>query len=291
VQSALLDGLRFKKEFNTQQKLDNYFNGNKSYEHLKDGLFALMANVIFIKDEKDYHYHFRINVFETSSYNSLDDHSKGALNGLYNKYFFEMQNELWKEAGILKLEALQSACNNMLLCGEDLGMVPNFVPAVLSEQHILSLQVERMPKRSDQQFSHPEFSSYDAVVTPGTHDMSTLRGWWIEDSNRTQNFYNNALGRAGAAPRDCNSDVATQIIAQHLYSPAMFAVFLLQDLLAMNDHLKKTDPNAERINDPADPNHIWNYRMPDLLETLIADDIFNSDLQQLIAASGRGIIA
>ena len=291
VQSTLLDGLKFKQEFDTQRKLADYFAKNKSHEHLLDGLFNLMANVIFIRDEKDYHYHFRINVFETSSYNSLDDNNKRSLNELYNKYFFEMQNELWKEAGILKLEALQSACNNMLLCGEDLGMVPNFVPSVLSEQHILSLQVERMPKKSDQQFSHPEFSAYDAVVTPGTHDMSTLRGWWMEDRDRTQKFYNNALGREGAAPQDCTPDVAMQIIAQHLYSPAMFSVFLMQDLLAMNDRLVKTDPSKERINDPADPNHLWNYRMPVLLETLIADATFSSDLQKLITASGRGIIA
>ncbi len=40
------------------------------------------------------------------------------------------------------------ASNNMLLCGEDLGMVPEFVPAVLHHMQILSLQVERMPKKN-----------------------------------------------------------------------------------------------------------------------------------------------
>jgi 4-alpha-glucanotransferase len=35
---------------------------------------------------------------------------------------------------------------NMLICGEDLGMVPRSVPQVMKELAILSLEIQRMPK-------------------------------------------------------------------------------------------------------------------------------------------------
>ena len=34
----------------------------------------------------------------------------------------------------------------MLVCGEDLGMVPHCVPEVMDQLGILSLEIQRMPK-------------------------------------------------------------------------------------------------------------------------------------------------
>lgn len=287
IKETFLDGLRFKPQFDTQRKIDNYFLENSEHQELKASLFDLTANVILIKDEMDYHYHFRINIFETSSYNHLDDTTRGALNVLYNEYLFKFQDNLWNQTGIEKLEALKAASNNMLLCGEDLGMVPDFVPAVLSQMNILSLQVERMPKKSSEQFSYPENAPYDAVLTPGTHDMSTLREWWREDRSVTQEFFNQALGRHGAAPDDCTAEIAEQIIAQHLYAPSMLSVFLIQDLLAMSNELRAENPKEERINIPANPQHIWNYRMHLFLEDLLADDSFTQKIRSLVVGSSR----
>ncbi len=287
VKETFLDGLRFKPEFDTQRKIESYFLKNKEHQELKAGLFDLTANVILLKDEMDYHYHFRINIFETSSYQHLDDATRASLNTLYNEYLFKFQDTLWNQTGIEKLEALKAASNNMLLCGEDLGMVPDFVPAVLSQMNILSLQVERMPKKSNEQFSFPENAPFDSVLTPGTHDMSTLREWWQEDKTVTQEFYNKALGRHGAAPDDCTADIAEQIIAQHLYAPAMLSVFLIQDLIAMSNELRADNPQDERINIPANPQHIWNYRMHLYLEDILADDTFTQKIKSLVIGSGR----
>ena len=107
--------------------------------------------------------------------------------------------------------------------------------------------------------------------------MSTLREWWTEDHSKSQRFYNEVLGHAGPAPAACNTGVAKEIIIQHLQSPALWSVFLIQDLFAMHEGLSSNKPGEERINIPADPNHYWRYRMPVFLEQLIKENDFNTE--------------
>ncbi|HEY0732810.1 MAG TPA: 4-alpha-glucanotransferase, partial [Chitinophagaceae bacterium] len=175
----------------------------------------------------------------------------------------------------------------MLICGEDLGMVPHCVPEVMSDLGILSLEIQRMPKNQNTEFFHPKDAPYLSVITPSTHDMSTVRGWWEENRERTQKFYNSVLDLQGAAPLQCESWISRAIILQHLYSPAMWAIFQLQDLLAMNDPLRRKDVDAERINQPADPKHFWKYRMHISLEQLLKEKDFNNELNDYITNSGR----
>ena len=88
----------------------------------------------------------------------------------------------------------------MLICGEDLGMVPASVPGVMKELGILGLHVQRMPADPAVEFSHPNDAPYLSVVTPSSHDTSTMRGWWEEDRVRTQRFFRNharPLARGG----------------------------------------------------------------------------------------------
>jgi 4-alpha-glucanotransferase len=51
------------------------------------------------------------------------------------------------EEAMHKLPYLKRA-TNMLICGEDLGMVPHCVPDVMEQLGILSLEIQRMPKKS-----------------------------------------------------------------------------------------------------------------------------------------------
>ena len=287
VKSIFLDGFTFKTEYNTQRKVAGYFQQHPGSEWIKFKLFHLLSDVVLIRDEQTGYYHFRINIFVTTSFNQLGEQERQALDRLYNRYFFTLQEELWKEEGIKKIAALKNASNNMLLCGEDLGMVPGFVPNVLHDLEILSLQVERMPKQNTESFSPPSKAQYDCVVTPSTHDMSTLREWWEEDRVTTQHFYNDGLGHYGNAPFYCEPWIAKEMINQHLHSPSMWCVFLFQDLLAMDDELRRQDPHAERINIPADPHHVWNYRMHLSLETLLEATSFTASVLELVAISGR----
>lgn len=287
VKDNMLNNYRFKQTLNTQQQIAAYFKKDPSKAFLQQGLFDLITDVILLRDAaQPGRYHFRISMQQTNAYKQLDHSTQQKLATLYNRYFFNMQDELWQQVGQEKLNALQLN-TDMLLCAEDLGMVPDFVEHVLLSREILALQVQRMPKRINESYAHPANAPYLSVVTPSTHDMGTMREWWEEDKKATQQFYNNQLGKYGEAPQYCEPWVCREIIAQHLYAPAMWAVFLLQDLLAADGAIRRENPMEERINVPADPNHNWDYRMHITLEALLAHKPLSDDLATLIRQSGR----
>ena len=201
---------------------------------------------------------------------------------LYLDYFFSRQEELWRKVGLEKLPKLKRS-TNMLICGEDLGMVPTCVPEVMKQLGLLSLEIQRMPKTLHTEFSSPSDALYLSVVTPSTHDMSTIRGWWEEDRPLTQKFYNNELGLPGFAPQDCDEAINRKIVEQHLASPAMWSIFQWQDLMGMDGALRRADIAAERINVPVVIKHYWRYRMHLSLEQLATIGNFNKKLKQLIA--------
>ncbi|HRH61511.1 MAG TPA: 4-alpha-glucanotransferase, partial [Chitinophagaceae bacterium] len=200
--------------------------------------------------------------------------------------FFRRQDTFWMHKAMEKLPALKRV-TNMLVCGEDLGLVPACVPDVMKQLGILSLEIQRMPKDPYREFFHPADAPYLSVVTPSTHDMSTIRGWWEEDRNRTQNFYNNELGQWGDAPYFCDAWVCKSIVLQHLYSPAMWSIFQLQDILSFDNTVRRENPHEERINVPANPKHYWRYRMHLTLEDLLKADNYNLELLGYMQSCGR----
>ena len=112
-------------------------------------------------------------------------------------------------------------------------MVPRCVPVAMKQLGLLSLEVQRMPKDPQHEFSRPADAPYLSVVTPSTHDMSTVRGWWEEARGVTQKFVQQELGLPGEAPAVCEPWLNRAIVRQHLASPAMWSIFQLQDLLGM----------------------------------------------------------
>ncbi len=278
-------------QFNTQRKIEEYFNNQDEIQEkqkLKTGLFDLVSNVILFEEEgsEKQQFHFRISIEHTTSFQHLDDATKAKLKDLYIDYFYRRQDEFWKKEALSKLPYLKES-TDMLICGEDLGMVPHSVPGVMQDLGILSLEIQRMPKNPNIEFFHPKNAPYLSVITPSTHDMSTIRGWWEEDRNRTQKFYNSLLEAEGEAPFFCEPWVNRALVLQHLYSPAMWSVFQLQDLLGMSEKLRRENPHEERINVPADPNHYWRYRMHINLEQLIKEKEFNEELKDYVSNSGR----
>src|SRR5690606_22450646 len=201
--------------------------------------------------------------------------------------FYRRQDEFWKKEAMQKLPQLKSA-TNMLICGEDLGMVPHCVPEVMEQLGILSLEIQRMPKDPASEFFIPDQAPYLSIITPATHDMRTIRGWWEENRKRTAVFYNQVLGQYGEAPQFCEPWINRAIVLQHLYSPAMWSIFQLQDILGMSDTLRRENPHEERINNPAVPKHYWRYRMHLSLEDLLNQEEFNKELKDYVEKSGRG---
>ena len=67
----------------------------------------------------------------------------------------------------------------------------------------------------------------------------------------------------------------------------MWSIFQLQDLLGMSEKLRLENPQDERINIPADPNHYWKYRMHCNLEQLIKEKDLNEEVKSYVSDSGR----
>ena len=289
VKKYFFTGLKLKKKYNNQRKVEAFFETDKNFDNnVKQGLYDLIANVIFfeVEDSNGQQFHFRIAMQDTFSYKNLDKHSQTQLEVLYVDYFYHRQDDLWKKEAMKKLPGLKSS-TNMLVCGEDLGMVPHCVPEVMGQLGILSLEIQRMPKKTGTEFFHPNDAPYLSVVSPSTHDMSTIRAWWEEDSFKTKHFYNYIMGQKGEPPVYCEPKINKEIILQHLYSPAMWSIFQLQDLMGINGEIRRENPQDERINNPAITEHYWNYRMHINLEELNKKNTFTEELKQYIKESGR----
>ena len=266
-------------EYSTQRKVEDHFNeieDSTDNQRIKEGLFELISNVILfeVKDSNGQQFHFRISMENTTSFKHLDWNIQQQLKSMYNDYFFVRQEEFWKKEAMKKLPSLKLS-TNMLICGEDLGMVPKVVPQVMRQLGILSLEIQRMPKDHNHQLFHPANAPYLSVVTPSTHDMSTIRSWWEESKQITQDFFNKELAQWGDAPETCEAWINKAIVIQHLYSPAMWSIFQLQDIMGIDPVIRREDHISERINIPAISNHFWRYRMHINLEQLLKENEFN----------------
>lgn len=283
----------FKEDFDTQRKVDNYFKKlpvSTYHKWLRQELLDLHAGVILIQDPgQENCYHFRFNMQFTSSFKALHESLQQSLNDLYHHYFFTRQNTLWKNEAMEKLPVIKNA-SNMLICGEDLGFTPSSVPEVMRDLGLLGLYVQRMPKVLGQMAEDLSRVPYLSVVSPSTHDTSSLRGWWLSLSRQQANiFYQQVLQQKGDAPtgHDLPGWLNQLIIEQHLKSPAMWSIFLIQDLLNIQDSLHIAEVDLEQINHPENPEQYWRYRMAVTLEQLLELKDFNGTLKQLITANGR----
>ena len=223
---------------------------------------------------------------ETTKYALLPQDARIAYDRLYEDYYYNRHTNFWYREGMRKLAPLLES-TTMTACGEDLGMIPACVPWVMKNLQVLSLEIQRMPKLFGETFANPASYPYLSVATPSTHDMSTLRGWWHEDEALSQQFYNNVLGFEGTAPVDMDGRVAHAILMQHLASPSAFALFAWQDWMAMDERLRLDNPDAERINVPANRNHVWNYRMHLGIEQLMQERAFNDEVRRMITETER----
>lgn len=279
----------FRDTFDSQRKIYQYLQTNPEYNGWRDRLFQLHAEVLFLEELDSDHefYHPRIDFQKTFSYKALDASIQRELEELYIDYFYQRQEDFWKTQGLTKLPAVKNA-TEMLICGEDLGMIPACVPEVMRELDLLTLEIQRMSKNPKTEFLQEEDIPYLSVCSTSTHDMSPIRAWWEEsEPDYIARFYHQELHMQGLVPRECSGLIAEQIIAQHLYWPGMWAVFPIQDILAMSDELKRANAMDERINIPANPNHYWRYRLHLDLEDLLENQEFVSHLRQLLSDSGR----
>ena len=272
-----------KSECDTERKVEAM---NLDAE-LTNGLYALIRNVLFVRDHKNpLLYHPRIAVQNDTAYETLWQHDKDNFNRLYNDYFYRRNNQFWYEEAMKKLPLLVDA-TDMLVCAEDLGMVPDCVPWVLNQLQILSLELISMPKDSSVRFGVLDRNPWRSVCTISSHDSATMRMWWDEDESMIQGFYNDYLGYDGAAPHPMPGWLAQDMLQRHLNCPSALCILTLQDWLACNERMRLPEAGAERINIPANPRHYWRYRMHLNIEDLMEAIEFNTQITGMICQSGR----
>ena len=228
---------------------------------------------------------------------------KGSQDASYGHYSPE-NPKLWEIEGRKRLQTIFDLPNNtsfrlersgmekspndgLLICGEDLGMVAPCVPGVMRELGILSLEVQRMPKNSTSLFSDPRENPYLSVDTTGTHDMPTIRGWWEQDRERSARFYHEMLHHTDNPPYFCEPWVCEEIVAQHLDSSSQWVILPIQDYMAMDGDFRWENTHGEQINEPADPQWRWKYRMHQGLESLLDNEFLNKKLKELVKKYNR----
>ena len=281
---------RLRPEFATQRKIADYFATQPIDEkntRLSNALQGLVDQVLFIEDpyEKG-KYHPRISAQYTYIYRSLTDYERWCFDRLYNDFYYHRHNDFWYGKAMWKLPPIINA-TDMLTCAEDLGMIPDCVPAVMSALEILTLDIQRMPKNPREEFGNPATYPYYTVCTTSTHDMSGIRQWWESDRAATQRYYNNVLHLGGDAPYFAEPWICENIVQSNLNSPAMLCILPLQDWMSIDGRVRRDNPYKEQINEPAVNPHYWRYRMHITLEDLIADNTFTSEVKQLVSSSGR----
>ncbi|MFR9165276.1 MAG: 4-alpha-glucanotransferase [Dysgonomonas sp.] len=280
---------KLKKNYDTQLKIKNAFeklNGKKS-DQIREGLYKICNEVLFIEDKRTPDkFHPRIVAQQTYSFNNLDETAKNNFDELYNDFFYHRHTQFWKEEALRKLPTLISS-TRMLVCGEDLGMIPDCVPEVMSLLQILTLEIERMPKENGRLFTDLKKIPYLSVCSTSTHDISTIRLWWKENPDITQKYYNEVLLCEGVAPKECTIELCEKIIFDHLGSSSLLAIFPLQDWLAINEELRNPEPQEERINIPSEPNHYWRYRMHIYLEDMLENESLSNQILSLLEKTER----
>lgn len=287
------DRFRLKQGLENQEKIDMFLSSLKEEDLpvekwvLKEGLFRLISNLILLRDRKEKGFHFRFNMMDTPSFKSLEKWQQDKLTEMYYDYFYKRQDELWRKSAMSKLPVLKEA-SEMLICGEDLGMIPACVEPVMEELCILGLRIQRMPRQANEEFAEPQKYPYITVCMTSTHDMPTLRGWWQEDRERTIRFYRYALNHTDDPPEECTEEIVKEIVFHHLKSPSILAIFPVQDLLAMSENLKyRGNLSDEQINNPADPYHRWRYRMHITVEELLKQEAFMDEIKNMLKITDR----
>jgi len=212
----------------------------------------------------------------STAWPTLSDEEREKLESLIARKSSEAES-LWADTGRALLGAL-SSFTSMQSCAEDLGAVPDCVPAVLGELGIPGLRVLRWARRWDESgqpyipvSEYPELS----VACPSVHDSSSLREWWESEADReaTWRAATAALGRdLGPCPGRLGPEDALVLNEMIARSASRIAAYPIQDLIAMSPVLRPDDPRSERVNVPGTVGGAnWSYRMPASLEALVAD--------------------
>ncbi len=218
---------------------------------------------------------------DSGSYQSLSEEEKNRFKDLVHTKGEESEL-LWEKTGRHLLSFMEEE-TEMLICAEDLGVVPQCVPKVLEELGILGLKIcfwTRDYDNPEAPFISPRKYPHVSVAMLSAHDTVTMRQWWEEQADESTKtafakaFFENTESKI--ADRTAYSpDLALLVNSAFLQAGSRLCVFQIQELFSLTDTYRSTDPGSERINVPGTvtPEN-WSYRIPVPLEELAEDEYF-----------------
>jgi 4-alpha-glucanotransferase len=233
------------------------------------------------------HYHPLIAARSAERYTRLTSQEREAYGRLHTQFFWERHDELWRHTALTRLTPLL-VDTPMLICAEDLGMLPATLPDVMQRLQLLSLAIERMPRAVHTDFFPLEQAPFLSVCTPSTHDMAPLRLWWKEEPQEVERYCQQVLGMVSEPSADCPPDVVRRILLRQIQSPSMITLIAVQDWLALSEDLRHPDPSAERINRPDNPHNYWCYRLHVPLSSLAGLLLYELGVRKQTVALPKG---
>jgi len=269
--------------------LNNNINGEKYIvslnedEEIKAFLLFWYRNRCLVEIEKGL-YQRSWTYTNSKAYKSLNYDEKMLLNKLF-KLKEDESEKIWETEGT-KLLSMMKNTTNMVMCAEDLGVVPVCVPKVLKKLDILSLKIERWAREyslPNSPYINPKEYPRLSVCTPSVHDTTTIRGWWENElSKSAKQEYYQLLDLEGIYPSDYSNKLAKAIIKRNLDSNSIITIFQIQDILILNEQFDRRSFEDDRINVPGTVNKSnWTYRIPYKIEELINNKEFIKSLKSL----------
>lgn len=266
--------------FTLKETTQKYYDkaGDEMYGILKH----LCTEVLFIKHQNNYYP--RIMPYKTEIFKHIGTRNQAFIQDVANKYFYIQNVSLWKSVARKRLEAIKSS-SDMLLCAEDLGMIPSCVPNVLSDLNIMTLEIERMPKEGQETpWCNLGNLPYNSVLSTSTHDMPPLKLYWRNMSDSERNEYRKR--KLDVFDIADEKKVLKNIIMNHLRASSMFCIIPLGDILSFSDVMSQ-DAAEEQINHPENPNNVWDYRFPFYMDDLLEDNSIVCEISDMILETER----
>jgi 4-alpha-glucanotransferase len=135
---------------------------------------------------------------------------------------------------ILRLVALESRRQSCAIIGEDLGTVPDGFRERMRAANALSYRVFVFERRGDASFAPPSEYPPLAAASAATHDLATLKGFWlghdIEWRRRLGIYPDEVAATTEAAERRRDRQLLLEALAAEALLPReRFAEFLIDD--------------------------------------------------------------
>lgn len=190
------------------------------------------------------------------------------------------------------LRVVQEASGETAVIAEDLGCVPDYVPAALAKLGIPGFRIPLFFREHDGRYSDPKHYPRLSLAQPATHDHPPLAAFWqelwqkidaghdVENARREQRHLMNFAGLASEeTPRELTDHVLAGFTRAVMQGNSWLVVFQITDIFAQ----------TERFNVPGSTSTSnWSHRLPQTVKQLEKDPTFRAKAELFARLAQEG---